>query len=1068
MKKIFLSFFALAFSFSESLSLSRAFADGGAIGSSDYSGNINYSEGDSGVNGLDGSGGSGNNISGHEITSVTNGASAGGAGTTSGTSGSGGGAGGMGGGSVFGGISYGGAAGQGLVPATNSSGGSGGNVTDNTIKLSGLTLSGAAGGAGGAGGASSPSLPAGGASGAGGAGGGSVMGGISYGGAAGYSLAMGSLLPGYANGGSGGDIIGNTVVLNNVVLEGENGGGGGSSARLSANGDAGIGGGSVLGGVSYGGAGGLINVNRVSSHTSGGNGGSIIGNSITIIGVTQVGASGGDGGTSAGGSGGAGGMGGGSVLGGLSSGGASGSSPNSVIASSFGGNGGDVKKNTITLFDVVLKGGNGGAGSRGSIGGMGGGSVLGGYSAGGVGGRPSAGSFVDGGRGGDITENSITLTSVNLAGGSGGNGGPGDKTTLAGGGGGAGGMGGGSVFGGASYGGSGGALSVTALSSNGGNGGNVSKNTISLTDVTLTGASGGSGGSVRGGGPGAGGMAGGSIFGGLSYGGAAGPSAKDISASGGKGGDVVDNKVYLSGRSVISGDIYGGYSHGGAAAVGRVAGDGGKVINNTVALEGSDLTIAGSVYGGYSIDGDGTVQNSRAFSGNTLNLNGYRGSLTGIYNFENFNWILPKDVVNNDTLIRITGADKVKLDDTQHTVAMENDGNRLNAGDIVTLVDKAEGTPTLTSKQVKQGHFIIYDANLKTINDALVLSIDGKQDSTPAGRINPTSKAFLEGGAASLAFTNQGADLISDHGINAADSNVKRAQQEGINLTPFVVVNGGSSRYNTGSHVDVRGFNMLFGVATGLELQDRSAITVGIFAERGDGNYDSYNNLSDYGSVHGTGNVRYSGGGALFHMAVAGTAMTKTPSSSKRGHEGLYIDGSVRTGNADMSFDSTDLTDAEGIRGKYSRKSKYYGAHGGIGYVLNFDEKRSLDVYSRYTWTRMDADTVSIGKDKLSFNASESSRLRLGGRYSYAYTQKIKPYVGAAYEREFKGDVSGSAYGMSIEKPSLSGNAGVFEVGVTMNPLAANGALSIDFGVQGYAGEREGTAGTLKAKYELW
>ena len=73
--------------------------------------------------------------------------------------------------------------------------------------------------------------------------------------------------------------------------------------------------------------------------------------------------------------------------------------------------------------------------------------------------------------------------------------------------------------------------------------------------------------------------------------------------------------------------------------------------------------------------------------------------------------------------------------------------------------------------------------------------------------------------------------------------------------------------------------------------------------------------------------------------------------------------------------------------------------------------------------------------------------------------------MGAAYEHEFKGDVSGSAYDLSIEKPGLGGSTGIVELGVTMNPLASAEALSIDVAVQGYVGERERGAGTLKASY---
>ncbi|WP_341305474.1 autotransporter [Pseudomonas sp. TMP25] len=868
------------------------------------------------------------------------------------------------------------------------------------------------------------------------------------------------------DGGDGLDITQANVINSSLTNQTSTPGGNGVDGFDGGGGAGGQGGGAVFGGFSSGGPAGLSYPPSPSNH--GGNGGAVFGNTVTLTNVTLTGADGGTGGFGLGGGGGAGGQGGGSVFGGFSSGGPGGYSDSPYIN---GGSGGAVSGNTVTLTNVTLSGADGGTGGGGysagaGAGGQGGGSVFGGFSSGGAGGYlfspySSPSPSTNGGDGGAVFGNTVTLTNVTLTGADGGTGGGGNYVA------GAGGQGGGSVFGGLSSGGVGGYASSSSSSSNGGNGGDVSGNTVTLTNVTLMGGHGGMGGAGSGG---VVGQEGGSVFGGFSGGGAGGYSPS--SSNGGNGGDVSGNTVTISGTSSISGSVYGGYSQGGPFGTPGLGttGLGGSVENNTVTLEGANLTIAGSVFGGYSVNGDGTVNNSKAFTGNTLNLNGYRGSLTGIYNFEQYNWVLPKNVVNQDTLITITGPDKVKLDNTQHTVAMENDGNRLNAGDTVTLIDKAEGSPTLTTTQVTQGHFIIYDASLNVVNNELVLSIDGKEDTssvTPAGRLNSTSKAFLEGRAASLAITNQGADLISDYGISAARSSLQQASKNGsgVNLAPFTAVSGGSSRYSTGSHVDVRGFSMVLGVATGFELKDQSAITLGVFAEHGSGNYDSYNSFSGYDTVHGGGDSRYTGGGVLFHMDVAGTGLNKTPPSNTGAKDGLYIDASLRTGTAKMSFDSNDLTDAEGVRGQYNSKSKYYSASGGVGYVLNLDEKQSLDAYSRYTWGKQNADKVNIGNDELTFGASQSSRARVGTRYSYAYTPRIKPYAGVAYEHEFKGDVSGSAYDLSIEKPSLSGNTGIAEVGVSMNPLAAVEALSVDVGMQGYLGDREGATGSLKVNY---
>lgn len=541
----------------------------------------------------------------------------------------------------------------------------------------------------------------------------------------------------------------------------------------------------------------------------------------------------------------------------------------------------------------------------------------------------------------------------------------------------------------------------------------------------------------------------------------------NITASGGAGGNVSGNQVSIAGKSSISQDIYGGYSQGGAAGLINggiaLAGQGGLTQRNTVTLIGDQITIAGAIYGGYSANGDGTVNTDATFTsyyqGNTLNLNGYRGAVTGIYNFENYNWVLPKDVVNKDVLITITGTNAVLLDNTKHTVAMENDGNRLNVGDTVTLIDKATGTPTLTTAQVQQGHFIIYDASLQVGADGLVLSIDGKVDNTSAGRINPTSKAFMEGRASAAASTNQGADMLSDNGIAAARASAGASSPGGM----FVSSGGGSSRYKTGSHVDVRDMGLALGAAKSVALQGQSRLLLGAFVELGVGRYDSYNHFADAGVVRGKGDSTHTGVGLMLHLAGLGQASTASGKFAEL--PGGYLSTVLRVGRSKNTFDSADLTDANGVRGRYTSKATYYSAMLGGGYVWDMDNARSLDVYGRYTWGHLGADSVTIGNDHLEFAASQSARLRVGARWSFAATEKLRPYVGLGVEREFKGAASGSSYGLAIEQPSLKGNTGIVELGLTLLPQVAQQGWEISLGLQGYTGKREGVSAAAKAKY---
>ena len=55
---------------------------------------------------------------------------------------------------------------------------------------------------------------------------------------------------------------------------------------------------------------------------------------------------------------------------------------------------------------------------------------------------------------------------------------------------------------------------------------------------------------------------------------------------------------------------------------------------------------------------------------------------------------------------------------------------------------------------------------------------------------------------------------------------------------------------------------------------------------------------------------------------------------------------------------------------------------------------------------------------------------------------------------------------MSIDSPDLTGDTGVGELGLTITPVKDSG-FSMDFGVQGYTGVREGVTGSAQFKFEF-
>jgi outer membrane autotransporter protein len=124
-----------------------------------------------------------------------------------------------------------------------------------------------------------------------------------------------------------------------------------------------------------------------------------------------------------------------------------------------------------------------------------------------------------------------------------------------------------------------------------------------------------------------------------------------------------------------------------------------------------------------------------------------------------------------------------------------------------------------------------------------------------------------------------------------------------------------------------------------------------------------------------------------------------------------------------------------------------------------------LDLYGKYFWTRQAGDTVKLSTgESVRFNDTDSSRVRAGGRFSYTIDDTITPYIGAAWEYEFDGRARATTNGFSMPSPSLRGDTGVGELGLT---IRAGELVSLDLGVQGYAGKREGVTGSAQVKIEF-
>jgi hypothetical protein len=129
------------------------------------------------------------------------------------------------------------------------------------------------------------------------------------------------------------------------------------------------------------------------------------------------------------------------------------------------------------------------------------------------------------------------------------------------------------------------------------------------------------------------------------------------------------------------------------------------------------------------------------------------------------------------------------------------------------------------------------------------------------------SVALSEGFLAGLAFVNTGADLVAGQGTLDAARAARESASPSTGLATFMTLSGGSSRYQTGSHVDARGLTLLAGLAWGRDIEP-GRLTLGAFFEYGKGNYDTYNSFPNAPSLRGDGDARHIGGGILARADV--------------------------------------------------------------------------------------------------------------------------------------------------------------------------------------------------------
>ena len=436
------------------------------------------------------------------------------------------------------------------------------------------------------------------------------------------------------------------------------------------------------------------------------------------------------------------------------------------------------------------------------------------------------------------------------------------------------------------------------------------------------------------------------------------------------------------------------------------------------------------IWGGFT--GDATQD---YFTGNTINIREKNIKARAVYNFEFLNFYIPAGFAPATDKM-LTLEDAPNLAKSKIGVGMMN-GGMLNGGDKLTLIEATNGYiiyPTDMSNQTGQlqaGISALYQFELKKDDGAnKKLFAVVKNDERGGPLLLPYPKNILETTIGELGMLLSSSDLISSTSFETDNNGV------------FTFTSASSTRLKSGSHVDLKSFNAVAGLAKGFEGNK-----AGAFVEFGGGKYDSFNDF-DKIDVRGNGKFKYIGLGIV--------AKFNLPSN-------FYISSSFKAGKikSDYKSDMPAITTA-----KYEAVRNYYSAHLGLGKVIDINNVSNIDIYSKVLLNKLGKKEVEVVGDKFLLGSTVSLLGKLGFRHNYSLSEKLDIYAGASYEREFKGEAKGYnlTHNAAIESPSIKGNTYGTEIGVKLN--TANN-LKLDFNLQGMTGKKKGVNGGIGAEWRF-
>ena len=555
-------------------------------------------------------------------------------------------------------------------------------------------------------------------------------------------------------------------------------------------------------------------------------------------------------------------------------------------------------------------------------------------------------------------------------------------------------------------------------------------------------------------------------------------------------GEATNNKVTIANSEINVDEI---------AAAG-IRNSKGSATNNTVHIgEGvlstnRDRLVLQRLYGGHvgssssmSVD----TEFNQAFSGNTLSL-ASRVETGVLQGFQHYQFQFSSDYFNTSSVpyVTVTGSSAVLLhkdDDINKSSTVTLSGvTNFQKGQEVVLIDSAYGfvetdgtlyqegsldwlkrdftstalvslVRTQTTFVSAEDYQIGIENNENGWGQSLVVVWEKdpsnpdqpgtdpdepeKPSTKPNDSVNDQTDTLVESSLSALATAFAADDLFVDTVLRSRDG-----KRDGV----FAAARAGKYSYDTNTRLETNIVSGLVGVSASVGESN-----VGAFLEMGHASYDSRLH-SAFGDVRGQGSHNYAGIGIFADYALP--------------VEGWRLTAYVKGGSLNNDFSAH----ISGVDAGYDTDSAYWGAHLGTHYdfdVASFRTRLFLSYFydGRESESYNIAGTADVGGAHIKYDSLNAHRVQAGGMFEYKMSDTLRPYLGLTFEQIISAEAEGTATDalgtMKLNSSDLEGSTGILSAGWTY--VNEPGTFSCEFGLNGYAGTRNGVSGQIQGTWKF-